>query len=106
MSPPASPGPLDMGPVHRVRRIRADRQRTHNTGKSIKRRGCYIRCRKMEQEDEMTSIIFIALAIALLLITAAVGYQYGKEDGYDEGYYDGYDAGTDDAYNILAGRGL
>ncbi len=54
----------------------------------------------------MTSIIFIALAIALLLITAAVGYQYGKEDGYDEGYYDGYDAGTDDVYNILAGRGL
>lgn len=54
----------------------------------------------------MTTTILIALAIALLIITAAVGYQYGKEDGYDEGYYDGYDAGSNDVYDVLSGKGL
>ncbi len=54
----------------------------------------------------MMTTIFVVLAIALLIITAAVGYQYGKEDGYDEGYYDGYDAGSNDVYDVLSGKGL
>lgn len=54
----------------------------------------------------MMTTIFAVLAIALLIITAAVGYQYGKEDGYDEGYYDGFDAGFDDVYDVLSGKGL
>ena len=54
----------------------------------------------------MTTIIFTILANALLILTAAAGYQYGKEDGYDEGYYDGYDAGSNDIYDVLSGKGL
>lgn len=54
----------------------------------------------------MMTTIFAVLAIALLTITAVVGYQYGKEDGYDEGYCDGYDAGSNDVYDVLSGKGL
>ena len=44
------------------------------------------------------------LIIALLLLAAVIGYQYGTEDGYDEGYYDGYDAGSNDVYDVLTGK--
>lgn len=54
----------------------------------------------------MTLTTFIILTIALLMIAAAVGYRYGKEDGYDEGYCDGYDAGSNDVYDVLSGKGL
>lgn len=54
----------------------------------------------------MMTTIFTILAIALLILTAAAGYQLGKEDGYDEGYYDGFDAGFDDVYDVLSGKGL
>lgn len=106
MPPPAPPGSLDMGPVHRVRSFRTDYQGTHDTCKSIKRRGCAARCRRMEQEDKMTTTILIILTIALLVLTFAAAYQYGKEDGYDEGYFDGYDTGVDDVYDVLSGKGL
>lgn len=52
----------------------------------------------------MTSMIFIALAIALLLLAAFIGHQYGMVDGYDEGYLDGYDAGANDVYDVLTGK--
>ena len=54
----------------------------------------------------MMTTIFTVLAIVLLILTAAAGYQHGKEDGYDEGYYDGYDAGSNDVYDVLSGKGL
>ena len=54
----------------------------------------------------MILTLFIILTIALLILTVAAGYQYGKEDGYDEGYYDGYDAGSNDVYDVLSGKGL
>ena len=49
-------------------------------------------------------MILAILIIALLLLAAFVGHQYGLVDGYDEGYLDGYDAGANDVYDVLTGK--